>query len=123
MKLGFLSKVLQTFDRVAIRQEEYGIDKYGEPLDPFNKKHDWLNMSLEELTDGFKYLVAERERRDQFVREIMNHVKLVRKGLQESEIDSTEYQYINLQLKAIESKCEGLSFQLNGDDIRTEKVR
>lgn len=48
----------------AIKQDEFGYKKYGQYLDPFDPKYDWLNMAEEELVDMMKYFHAERERRD-----------------------------------------------------------
>lgn len=121
MKLNFISKVLQIFTRVAIRQEGYGIKKYGKPLDPMDRQHDWLNMTIEELVDGFKYLLAERERRDILASEGLKRIAEIREIVQNSEIDSSEYEYINLHLNSIEGIFRTLTFNLEKDDIHTEK--
>lgn len=67
MNVTFLEKVISKFTKTAQSQEEKGIKKYGHEVQPMDVKHDWLNMAEEELIDGYKYLVAERERRDKIL--------------------------------------------------------
>jgi hypothetical protein len=66
----FLEKVINQFSRTARSQELKGIEKYGHELQPMDYKWDWLEMAKEELIDGFKYLAAEKERRDELVKSI-----------------------------------------------------
>ena len=44
--------------RVANEQEEKGMKKYGQPLNPLDD-YDWLDMARQEQVDGYKYLEAE----------------------------------------------------------------
>lgn len=60
---------IREFDRVARSQEEKGIEKYGQPLNPFDR-YDWIEMALEECVDGFKYLLAEKVKRDTTIKKI-----------------------------------------------------
>ena len=60
----YLEKTIRKFAETAHSQEEKGIEKYGHELQPLDNKWDWLEMAKEELVDAFKYLSAERERRD-----------------------------------------------------------
>lgn len=71
----FLEKVVAVFSRTARSQELKGIEKYGHELQPMDRKWDWLEMAQEELVDGFKYLVAERERRDELIGEVESRIK------------------------------------------------
>lgn len=50
------------FNHVADEQENKGIQKYGQALDPLDD-YNWLEMAVEEQVDGFKYLTAEMEKR------------------------------------------------------------
>lgn len=59
----------QLFNLSADEQEKKGMEKYGQPLNPLDN-YDWLNMCLEEQTDGFKYLAAEKVKRDFIVDKI-----------------------------------------------------
>lgn len=58
-----LNKTIEKFSDVAYTQELKGIDKYGNPLNPFESGRDWLNMAIEEQVDGMKYLYAEMVKR------------------------------------------------------------
>lgn len=57
-----LQTVKDKFGQVADSQENKGIEKYGQPLNPLDT-YDWLEMALEEQVDGTKYLIAEMEKR------------------------------------------------------------
>jgi len=58
------------FIDVNFSQELKGKEKYGEPLNPHNKNYDWLEMAIEEVVDGFKYLHAEQVKRERIVAKI-----------------------------------------------------
>jgi|GEM_PF-2936810 hypothetical protein len=80
MNQTFLEKVIDQFADTATSQEKKGIEKYGHELQPMDPKWDWLAMAKEEFVDGFKYLAAEQERRNELIKEIkfkiigaMNH--------------------------------------------------
>ncbi|GGJ86142.1 hypothetical protein GCM10007063_05800 [Lentibacillus kapialis] len=62
MDLTHLEHTKQKFAEMANTQERKGIQKYGQPLDPLEGR-DWLTMCSEEMVDGYKYLVAEQEKR------------------------------------------------------------
>ena len=66
----FLEKVITQFSKTARTQEMKGIEKYGHELQPMENKYDWLEMAKEEFVDGFKYLAAEKERRDILIENI-----------------------------------------------------
>lgn len=74
--MNFFQRVINNFSEVAFKQEEKGIKKYGKELDPYNvdpetnEPYDWIGMAEEEFVDGFKYLFAERERRDEVFKNI-----------------------------------------------------
>lgn len=66
----FLKRVTERFEEVAGYQEQKGIEKYGHELQPSDKKWDWLLMAEEELVDGYKYIQAEKTRRENKKNEI-----------------------------------------------------
>lgn len=66
-----LEKVKEKFEETANQQELKGIEKYGQLLDPLDN-YDWLKMAAEEQVDGFKYLVAEMEKRKFIVNKLRN---------------------------------------------------
>lgn len=70
-----LKESVQAFEKTALDQEIKGIQKYGQALDPMDEKYDWLEMAKEEIVDGFKYLHAERVRRDKVIKELKDYVE------------------------------------------------
>lgn len=73
--LGF---VKQKFSIVAENQENKGIEKYGQPLEPMDG-YDWLEMAEQEQVDGYKYLVAEQVKRQRVIgriREKTNDIEI-----------------------------------------------
>lgn len=86
----FFSEVVERFGKVATTQEEKGLQKYRQSLDPLDIRHDWLLMAEEELVDGYKYLNAERVRRAWVSREIQEHLQRVFVMLNEVENDMME---------------------------------
>ena len=74
--MSFFQLVINKFSEVALKQEEKGIKKYGKELNPnnvdpeTNQPYDWIEMAEEEFVDGFKYLFAERKRRDEVLKNI-----------------------------------------------------
>lgn len=86
-------KSIVKFIEVAKSQEEYGINKYGQPLNPLDN-YDWLEMALEELVDGFKYLHAEQVKRRHVIKQIR---KVIR------DIDPYDRETINSLLCQLES--------------------
>lgn len=53
-------RALKTLEKVMIAQDDYGFKKYGEPL-KFTQNYDWIQMFLEEMADGLKYLQNEMD--------------------------------------------------------------
>lgn len=60
--MDHLQTVKDTFGQVADSQEDKGINKYGQSLNPLDN-YCWLDMALQEQVDGVKYLIAEQEKR------------------------------------------------------------
>lgn len=73
MKKLVLQKSKDAFNQIAEQQELKGIKKYGKELDALDK-YDWLEMAQEEFVDGFKYLQAEKMRRQFIITKIKNIV-------------------------------------------------
>lgn len=119
--MSFLEKTKSVFNFVATKQENYGIKKYGHELQPHDSRHDWLNMTIEEMVDGFKYLVAERERRDENLKQIINLTNLIADGLSESDLGCSEYKYIRTLLESVQGHCKAISKNLENDTIETDK--
>lgn len=69
-----LHDTLIDFSSVAHSQEQKGIKKYGQPLDP-DDSYDWLEMAKEEQVDGYKYLLAEQVRRNRVIDDIRQIIK------------------------------------------------
>ncbi|WP_373894433.1 hypothetical protein [Virgibacillus sp. CBA3643] len=90
-----LNKVINKFEETARYQESKGILKYGNPLDSLDN-YDWLEMAEQEQVDGYKYLVAEMEKRKFIatkIRKLLNY--------KENSVSNTE---INYWLDRLEGK-------------------
>jgi hypothetical protein len=59
-------KMLETLKKIAYKQDNFGFDKYKKPLRN-NYQYDWLQMLLEEMADGLKYLQNEMDRKEAVV--------------------------------------------------------
>jgi hypothetical protein len=55
-------RMLATLKKVSYKQDDYGFDKYEKPLRS-NYPYDWLQMFLEEMADGMKYIQNEIDRK------------------------------------------------------------
>lgn len=64
MDLSHLENVKRRFNQVADEQERKGIRKYGQPLNP-SDDYDWVDMTIEELVDATKYMLAEKHKRQE----------------------------------------------------------
>lgn len=63
------------FDNVIYMQAYKGLDKYNQPMDPYDKRYDWLKMAMEELVDGFQYIHAEQIKRKHITDQIREIIK------------------------------------------------
>lgn len=70
-----LENTVVDFTERAYEQENKGIKKYGKALDPLDD-YDWLTMAAEEQVDGYKYLLAEMEKRKYIASEIREIIDL-----------------------------------------------
>lgn len=60
-EFNHLEHTKDEFIKIANSQEQKGIEKYGQPLDPLDS-YNWRRMAKEEAVDLFKYLEAEEEK-------------------------------------------------------------
>jgi hypothetical protein len=59
-------KTLETLGKVMFSQDDYGFDKYKKALKP-TMNYDWLQMFLEEMADGLKYIQNEIDRKQSVI--------------------------------------------------------
>jgi hypothetical protein len=59
-------KALNTLEKVMFSQDDYGLDKYQKPL-KHTYQYDWLQMFLEEMADGLKYIQNEMDRKQSVI--------------------------------------------------------
>lgn len=69
-KFPFTETVLEELEEVMYQQDEKGMEKYNQALDPMDDKWDWLQMAEEELADLAKYLKAEQHKRNQVMERV-----------------------------------------------------
>jgi hypothetical protein len=56
-------KALETLEKVMLAQDDYGFNKYKTALKS-GMNYDWLQMFLEEMADGLKYIQNEIDRKN-----------------------------------------------------------
>jgi hypothetical protein len=56
------SRTLTTLEKVMFKQDDYGVEKYKKPL-KHTYRYDWLEMFMEEMADGLKYIQNEMDRK------------------------------------------------------------
>jgi hypothetical protein len=60
-------KALSTIKRVMDEQDQFGIKKYGKPLD-WRDDYNWREMKIQELADFLKYEECERQREQEVIK-------------------------------------------------------
>jgi hypothetical protein len=65
------NKSLKRLESVMHSQDDFGIEKYGKPLNS-RMNYNWLSMAREEIADFLKYLECEEERKEVVV-SLMEH--------------------------------------------------
>lgn len=115
-KFPFTKIVVNEFEKTMLSQDEKGMDKYGQALDPFDTKYDWLEMAEEELADLIKYFKAEQHKRNFILKEILEIVV-------ETSIDADEKEdhYTKTQMERIILNLGALVPGLNKKIIGGEK--
>jgi hypothetical protein len=81
-------KALDTLEKVMFAQDDYGFAKYKKALKS-SMNYDWLQMFLEEMADGLKYIQNEIDRRD-----------MIKFLLQEA-LEYSDFSFVELALKII----------------------
>lgn len=61
-KHNVTKRTLNTLEKVMLAQDDYGYEKYKKPL-KHSYRYDWLQMFLEEMADGLKYIQNEMDRK------------------------------------------------------------
>jgi hypothetical protein len=87
-------KALDTLEKVMFAQDDYGFDKYKKAL-KHSMDYDWLQMFLEEMADGLKYVQNELDRRETI------------KWLLYSAIDHSDWSLVQVALKLISKEGTG----------------
>ncbi|MDF1507642.1 hypothetical protein PZE06_05530 [Robertmurraya sp. DFI.2.37] len=60
-------KMLRNLKKVSYKQDDFGMDKYQEPLHP-SYNYNWISMTIEELSDALKYLQCEMDRKSDVIK-------------------------------------------------------
>jgi hypothetical protein len=79
-------KTLETLKEVMYKQDDFGMDKYGVPLKD-HYDYDWLQMFMEEMADGLKYIQNEMDRKNKVIQTLelaiaSNEFELVKSALE-----------------------------------------
>jgi hypothetical protein len=79
-------KALKTLKEVMYKQDDFGIEKYGVPLKD-HYDYDWLQMFMEEMADGLKYIQNEMDRKNKVIQTLelaiaSNEFELVKSALE-----------------------------------------
>lgn len=75
-------KALETLEKVMFTQDDYGFKKYGVHLRA-SQKYDWLQMFLEEMADGLKYIQNEIDRKNSVIRLLEDFIETNEKAFVE----------------------------------------
>jgi hypothetical protein len=87
-------KALDTLEKVMFSQDDYGFAKYKKAL-KHNMNYDWLQMFLEEMADGLKYIQNELDRRETV------------KFLLQAALDHSDFSLVDVALKLISKEGTG----------------
>lgn len=115
IKAPFTEKFLLRVIEKAVSQDEFGLKKYNQYLNPMDG-YDWLNMAFEEYVDLGKYIEAERYRRDVTLLNILRNINKMR-GKIEKNWENFNPQLIKdiiMLLDALEVDIKSLSRNLDG---------
>ena len=115
IKAPFTEKFLLRVIEKAVSQDEFGLKKYNQYLNPMDN-YDWLNMAFEEYVDLGKYIEAERYRRDVILSNVLLNISRMRNKIEKNG------EYCNPQLikdisrllDALEVDIRSLSRNLDG---------
>jgi hypothetical protein len=89
------NKALRRLEKVMFQQDDFGVKKYGKPLNS-SMDYDWLQMAQEEQADMSKYLECERQRREH-----------IRELLEKGKVSNNPKLYINMALDLLSYEGTG----------------
>jgi hypothetical protein len=120
----FSQRIVEFFVKKTNDQDEFGIKKYGQPLDPMDTRHDWLNMAGDELVDCFKYFIAERERRDNVLLKVDSRLNKVHSILTDNKpLTNYDKQLILSNIELLKNDIRAISHNLDGEVKGTTKYK
>lgn len=115
IKAPFTEKFLLRVIEKAVSQDEFGLKKYNQYLNPMDS-YDWLNMAFEEYVDLGKYIEAERYRRDNTLLNILRNINRMRSKIEKNR-GNFNPQFIKdmiMFLDVLEVDIKSLSRNLDG---------
>ena len=115
IKAPFTEKFLLRVIEKAVSQDEFGLKKYNQYLNPMDG-YDWLNMAFEEYVDLGKYIEAERYRRDVTLLNILRNINKMRSKIEKNweNFNPQLIKDIIMLLDALEVDIKSLSRNLDG---------
>lgn len=115
IKAPFTEKFLLRVIEKSVSQDEFGLKKYNQYLDPMDS-YDWLNMAFEEYVDLGKYIEAERYRRDVILSSIMLKINKMRTKIEKNGENCNPHLIKDMIqfLDVLEVGIKSLSRNLNG---------
>lgn len=115
IKAPFTEKFLLRVVEKAVSQDEFGLKKYNQYLNPMDS-YDWLNMAFEEYVDLGKYIEAERYRRDVILSNVLFNINKMRSKIEKNgeNFNPQLTKDISRLLDALEVDIRSLSRNLDG---------
>lgn len=115
IKAPFTEKFLLRVIEKSVSQDEFGLKKYNQYLNPMDN-YDWLNMAFEEYVDLGKYIEAERYRRDITLLNILRNINRMRIEIEKNgeNFNPQFIKDISRFLDALEVDIRSLSRNLDG---------
>ena len=115
IKAPFTEKFLDRVIEKAVSQDEFGLKKYGQYLNPM-EGYDWLNMAFEEYVDLGKYIEAERYRRDVILSNVLLNISRMRDKIEKNgeNFNPQLIKDISRLLDVLEVDIKSLSRNLDG---------
>lgn len=115
IKAPFTEKFLLRIIEKAVSQDEFGLKKYNQYLNPMDS-YDWLNMAFEEYVDLGKYIEAERYRRDVILSNVLLNISRMRSKIEKNgeNFNPQLIKDISRLLDALEVDIRSLSRNLDG---------
>lgn len=99
---AFAYRVKRAFKVGVDKQNAKGMQVYGQPLDPLDGKHDFLQMLEEEVVDAYQYLRAEREKKAYVNDKILHLASKIEYIVRESGAESNAKTLVTAYVEEIE---------------------